>query len=184
VSRYLDVFLPSQNYSQSQYDGTTLTWDQWFLFWYNPTTKVYLLLISIGVILAIAYRAIIEHATNQERAPWKGKAAKLSKTLAVYILPTFCLAYQFNYSGPSNAYGDPAPSSSSFFGAMMKIHQAQWLEILWSFSHFLAAVGDIPQYRKYYNYLKGRKSHDWWLMSSFFATVNFRHFYIPHWIIR
>jgi len=67
---------------------------------------------------------------------------------------------------------------------MMKIHQAQWLEILWSFSHFLAAVGDIPQYRKYYNYLTGRKSHDWWLMSSLFATVNFRHFYILHWIIR
>jgi hypothetical protein len=165
-----------------------LTWNQWFLFWYIPTVKAYLLLISIGVILAIAYRAIIEHATNKETAPWKGKAVNLSKTLAVYILPTFCLACRFNYNyvRPSNSYGDPAPLSSSFFGAMdmMKMHQDQWLEILWSFSHFLAAVGDIPQYRKYYNYLKGRKSHDWWLMSSLFATVNFRHCYIPHSIIR
>jgi hypothetical protein len=148
--------------------------------------KAYILLISIGIILAMAYRAIIEHATNKERAPWKGKAVKLYKTLAVYILPTFCLAYRFNYFRPFNSYGDPAPLSSSFFGAMdmIKIPQAQWLEIFWSFSHFLAAVGDVPQYRKYYNDLTGRKSHDWWLMSSLFATVNFRHFNVLHLIVR
>jgi len=134
----------------------------------------------------MVYRAIIEHATNKQRALWKEKAVKLSKTLAVYILPTFCLAYRFNYSGLYNYYGGPAPLSNSFFDAMdvMKLNQAQWPEILYSFSHFLAAVGDIPQYRKYYNYLTGRKSHDWWLMSSLFATVNFRHFYITHLIVR
>ena len=99
----------------------------------------------------------------------------------IYILPAFSLAYRFSYLGPFNSYGDPA---SSFFGDMIKLHQAQWIEILWSFSHFLAAVADIPQYQKYYNYLIERKSHDWWLMSSLLATFNFRHFYIPHWIIR
>jgi len=97
----------------------------------------------------MAYRA--RHKQGESTLEGNGRQA-LQNSRCLYPANILsCIPIQL--SRTSNSYGDPAPLSSSFFGVMnmVKIHQAwQWLEFLWN---FLAAVGDIPQYRKYYKYL-------------------------------
>ena len=130
------------------------------------------------------------------------------KNFAVYMIPAALLAYRIHYGQHSYLHIPFAAPTSSFepstrteglehvFGwfksaieffspaDLFLMDRWELIEVVWSFSIYLSAIADIPQYVAYYHYLGSRTSIDWYLMANMFLTAMFRAFYIPHWIIR
>ncbi|KAJ7275032.1 hypothetical protein C8J57DRAFT_239936 [Mycena rebaudengoi] len=168
-TRYLDLFLkPDLTYAKHS----------WMLYWYNPLSKTYVLVMSAWVVIAIAYRFSMDRSLDDFKQS-SINVTKFFRTVTLFTVPSFLLALLINYR--ANFY-DRLDLSATVWSANLTI--AEWKEVAWSMSHYLAGVCDIPQYMTYYSYLGCRQSHERWLLSSLAATVAFRHFYIPHWIFR
>jgi hypothetical protein len=120
-------------------------------------------------------------------------AVSSAKTYALYLLPALLAGYRFNYTSfswvPYPGH-DVALSSdlvtlvSEFFSPrdLLDINTLDSKEVAWATSIFLASIADIPQYKRYYRYVKERI--DWWLMSYMALIASWRLLYIINWIAR
>ncbi|KAJ7267972.1 hypothetical protein C8J57DRAFT_1717450 [Mycena rebaudengoi] len=144
------------------------------LYWYNLVSKTYVLVMSAWVLVAIAYRRSLDDFKQSSI-----NVIKFLRTVVLFTIPSFLLALLINYR--ANSY-DRLDLSARVWSANLTV--AEWREVAWFMSHYLAGVCEIPQYMTYYSYLDGRRSHERWLLSSLAAIAAFRHFYIPHWIFR
>lgn len=178
--------------------------------WYNPFLKLYLIHAASAVLIVFAYAHVRDNLPTRKSMAneFKSKFFSSLKSFAVYMIPAALLAYRFHYGQHSYMYTPLAVPTSSFepstrteglehvFGwvksaieffspaDLFLMNQGELIEVAWSFSIFLSAIADIPQYIAYYHYLGSRTSIDWYLMANMCLTAMFRAFYIPHWIIR
>jgi len=203
LARYLDLWTVT-SFSRTE------TWREWFDTWYNPLAKLYLINAASAVLIAFAYAHVRDNPSTRKSMANELKSNFFSslKYLAVYVIPAALLAYRFHYGQHSYLYRPfSAPTSSFESSAQTKglehvfgwfksaveffspadlflMGERELFEVAWSFSVYLSAIADIPQYMAYYHYLGSRTSIDWHLMVNMFLTAMFRVFYIPHWIIR
>ena len=203
LARYLDLWTVT-NFSTSE------TWKQWFITWYNPLLKLYLIHAASAVLIVFAYAHVRDNLPTRKSMANELKSNFFSsfKTFAVYMIPAALLAYRFHYGQHSYLHIPFAAPTSSFepstrteglehvFGwfksaieffspaDLFLMDQQELIDVAWSFSIYLSAIADIPQYVAYYHYLGSRTSIDWYLMANMFLTAMFRAFYIPHWVIR
>jgi len=172
--------------------------------------KSYLIHAASAVLIVFAYAHVRDNLPTRKSMANELKSNFFSslKHFAVYVIPAALLAYRFHYGQHSYLYEPFAAPTSSFepstrteglehvFGwfksaieffspaDLFLMDQRELFEAAWSFSIYLSAIADIPQYVAYYHYLGSRTSIDWYLMANMFLTAMFRVFYIPHWIIR
>ena len=203
LARYLDLWTVT-NFSP------TKTWEQWLITWYNPLLKVYLILAASVVLIVFAYAHVRDNLPTRKTIVNELRSNFFSslKNFAVYMIPAALLAYRIHYGQHSYLHIPFAAPTSSFepstrteglehvFGwfksaieffspaDLFLMDRWELIEVVWSFSIYLSAIADIPQYVAYYHYLGSRTSIDWYLMANMFLTAMFRAFYIPHWIIR
>jgi hypothetical protein len=203
LARYLDLWTVT-NFS------TTETWKEWFITWYNPLLKLYLIHAASAVLIVFAYAHVRDNLPTRKSMANELKSNFFSslKKFAVYMIPAALLAYRFHYGQHSYLHIPFAAPTSSFepstrteglehvFGwfksaieffspaDLFLMDRWELIDVAWSFSIYLSAIADIPQYVAYYHYLGSRTSIDWYLMANMFLTAMFRAFYIPHWVIR
>lgn len=203
LARYLDLWTVT-NFSQAE------TWKEWFNTWYNPLVKLYLIHAASAVLIAFAYAHVRDNLPTRKSMANELKSNFFSslKNFAVYVIPATLLAYRFHYGQHSYLYEPFAAPTSSFepgtqteglehvFGwfksaieffspaDLFLMDRRELFEVAWSFSVYLSAIAEIPQYVTYYHYLDSRTSIDWFLMANMSLTALFRVFYIPHWVIR
>jgi hypothetical protein len=144
----------------------------------------------------MAYRAV----KDKQFQSWtftRHAAIASAKTYALYLLPALLLGYRFNYASFSwlsynRSYvalttfteHNVVTLISEYFSTrdLLDINAQDFKEVAWASSIFLAAIADIPQYKRYYRYVKERI--DWWLMSFMALIASWRLIYIVHWIAR
>lgn len=203
LARYLDLLTVS-NFSPAE------TWTEWLNSWYNPLMKLYLFHAASAVLIAYAYAHVRDNLSTRKSMANELRSDFFSslKNFAVYVIPAILLAYRFHYGQHSYLHEPFATPTSSFepnihteglehvFGwfksaieffspaDLFLMDMGELFEVAWSFSIYLSAIADIPQYMAYYHYLGSRTSIDWYLMTNMLLTAMFRVFYIPHWIIR
>jgi len=163
-----------------------------------------------AVLIAFAYAHVRDNLPTRKSMANELKSNFFSslKNFAVYVIPATLLAYRFHYGQHSYLYEPFAAPTSSFepgtqteglehvFGwfksaieffspaDLFLMDRRELFEVAWSFSVYLSAIAEIPQYVTYYHYLDSRTSIDWFLMANMSLTALFRVFYIPHWVIR
>lgn len=203
LARYLDLWTVN-SFSRTE------TWEEWFITSYNPLLKLYLTHAASAVLIVFAYAHVRDNLPTRKSMANELKSNFFSslKNFAVYMIPAALLAYRFHYGQHSYLHIPFAAPTSSFepstrteglehvFGwfksaieffspaDLFLMDQSELFEVAWSFSIYLSATADIPQYVAYYHYLGSRTSIDWHLMANMFLTAMFRAFYIPHWVIR
>jgi len=203
LARYLDLWTTT-------YYPRTGPWKEWFNTWYTSLMQLYLILAASVVLIAYAYAHVRDNRPTRKSTATDIKSNFTSslKNFAVYVIPAALLAYRFHYGQHSYLYEPFAAPTSSFvpstqteglehvFGwfksaieffspaDLFLMDKEELAEVAWSFSIYLSAIADIPQYITYYHYLGSRTSIDWYLMANMLFTAMFRGFYIPHWVIR
>jgi len=178
------------------FDPSFPSWKIKFAYLWTPTTKGYLICAAFSVLVAMGYRAV----KDKQFQSWtftRQAAVASAKAYALYLLPALLLGYRFNYASFSwvsyhGSYATPAASAehnlvtliSEYFSPrdLLNINTLDAREVAWATSIFLAAIADIPQYKKYYRYVKDRI--DWWLMSFMALIASWRLLYFIHWIAR
>jgi hypothetical protein len=142
----------------------------------------------------MAYRAVKDKQFQSWTFTRQGAVAS-AKTYALYLLPALFLGYRFNYASfswiPFNENHLTLTTSTNLVALVseyfsprdlldINIHDAK--EVAWATSIYLAAIADIPQYKRYYQYVKERV--DWWLLSPLALIACWRLLYIVNWIAR
>lgn len=120
--------------------------------------------------------------------------ATILKESVLYLFLAFVIAYRINYTRfgwvlSPGASRESAPKAGlafivDYFSAKHwpEMTYRDIMEIGWAASIYLAAIADIPQYKKFYSYT--RYDIDWSLMTPIMFLAGSRSIYIVHWTIR